>query len=87
MKRKSDIVYERTISEALYIIYTGCTVRDVAKVFSISKTSSHKDLNIRLKTYNMELYKQVRSVLDNNYRIKHIRGGISTKNKYANKHI
>lgn len=87
MKRKRDIVYDRTIKEALFVVYTKCTIRDVAKAFNVSKSCSHKDLNERLKRYNINLYKQVRVVLDENYKNRHIRGGISTRNKYIKKAI
>ena len=65
-----------------YIIDTGSTVRAAAKVFGISKSTVHKDLTQRLKQYNYALYLQVREILDENKRERHIRGGMATKRKY-----
>ena len=42
----------------------------------------HKDLTQRLKQYNYALYLQVREILDENKRERHIRGGMATKRKY-----
>lgn len=40
------------------------------------------DLTQRLKQYNYALYLQVREILDENKRERHIRGGMATKRKY-----
>ncbi len=38
-----DTIEERTISIANYIIDTGCTVREAAKKFGISKSTVHTE--------------------------------------------
>ena len=77
-------IYTRACQLAVYMIETGGTVRSAAKKFGISKSTVHKDLSQRLPEYNKSLYLQVRKLLDNNKRERHIRGGIATKNKYLN---
>lgn len=68
-----------------YIADTGCTVRQCAKKFSVSKSTVHKDVSERIRDYDEELYERVRKVLDKNLQERHIRGGIATKNKYLKK--
>ena len=75
-------IEERACDLALYIIENQATVRTAAKQFGISKSTVHKDLSQRLPQYNKLLYAQVRQVLDENKRDRHIRGGMATKLKY-----
>ena len=65
-----------------YIIRTGATVRDTAKVFGVSKSTVHKDVTERLRHENPHLYKQVKKILEKNKQERHIRGGMATKRKY-----
>ena len=69
---------------ALYVIDTGSTVRETARVFGVSKSTVHKDLQNRLPHCNRNLYAQVRKVLERNKQERHIRGGAATKQKYLN---
>lgn len=78
-----DIV-KRVISEANYIIETGNTVREIAKVFNVSKSTVHKDLHERLLEIDNNLYLEVERILKYHTDIRHIRGGQSTKEKYLN---
>ena len=81
---KSDLIEERPINIAKYIIDTKDTVRGTAKKFGISKSTVHKDVSERLKFYNTILAFEVRKVLDENKAERHIRGGLATKLKYSN---
>ncbi len=76
-----DIV-DRIVEEAEYIINTGATVRETAKVFHFSKSTVHKDVTDRLMCFDRTLYKRVKKVLDKNLKERHIRGGQATKLKY-----
>lgn len=49
-------------------------------------TPVHKDVTERLKELDEETYTLVRRVLDTNLAERHIRGGLATKNKYAERH-
>ena len=79
MKRNLE---KRACELAVYMIETGATVRAAARRFGISKSTVHKDLTQRLAPYNPGLYQQVRQILDENKRQRHIRGGMATKRKY-----
>jgi len=78
----SKDIIKRVIDEAHYIIGTGKTVREIAKVFGVSKSTVHKDLHERLLEVDISLYKDVRGILDYHTKIRHIRGGESTRKKY-----
>lgn len=77
-----DSLKHRACELAVYMVETGATVRAAAKHFGISKSTVHKDLSVRLKSYNYALYLQVRKVLDVNKQERHIRGGLATRKKY-----
>jgi len=75
-------IKKRIISEALYIINNNATIREAAKHFSISKSTVHKDLNERLINIDYDLYKEIRSIFDQHIKVRHIKGGEITKQKY-----
>lgn len=77
-------IIARVIEEANYIIQTGKTVREIADVFNVSKSTVHKDLHERLLNIDINKYKQVDDILKYHIDIRHIRGGESTKKKYLN---
>lgn len=70
---------------AVYMIESGGTVRSAARKFGISKSTVHKDLSEKLPKLNPALYHQVRLLLDRNKQERHIRGGMATRRKYAEK--
>ncbi len=80
-----DYIEERAISIANYIIESNATVRQTAKAFGVSKSTVHKDVTDRLVEINPTLAKQARQVLDVNKSERHIRGGLATKEMYANR--
>ena len=69
---------------ASYLIENNATVRSVANVFGISKSTVHKDITHNLKRVNKELYYRAKKVLEQNKKERHLRGGEATKNKYKN---
>ena len=75
-------IEQRACDLAVYIIENRTTVRAAAKHFGISKSTVHKDLRERLRTYSPALYRQVTEVLDENKAQRHIRGGLATRRKY-----
>ena len=79
-------IEKRTIELANYIIENKCTVRAAAKHFNISKSTVHKDITERLLAVNRTLAKEAKAVLDENKAVRHIRGGLATKQKYEHKH-
>lgn len=66
------------------MIETGKTVREIADVFKVSKSTVHKDLHERLINIDKNLYNEVDKILKYHTDIRHIRGGESTKKKYLN---
>lgn len=78
----TDTYTHRARALAVYIIESGETVRAAAKVFGISKSTVHKDLQLRLPVCDPLLYRRVRQVLEKNKLERHIRGGLATKRKY-----
>lgn len=67
---------------ANYILKNHATIRQTAKQFNYSKSLVHQDVSNRLKYINFDLYVDVKRVLDDNFRERHIRGGIATKEKF-----
>lgn len=78
------VIIKRTIDEAQYMLDTKKTIREIAQVFNVSKSTVHKDLHERLIEINYDLYKEIDSILKYHIDIRHIRGGESTKKKYKN---
>lgn len=75
-------IYLRAKRSAEYIIQHRCTIREAASCLGYGKSTLHTDVSERLKEVDFELYEQVKVILDENYMVKHLRGGESTKNKY-----
>ena len=75
-------IQERVIEEAKYMIKTKETVREIAKIFKVSKSTVHKDLHERLLKIDSKLSEEVEKILKYHIDIRHIRGGESTKKKY-----
>ena len=77
----TETIQKRACDLAVYIIENSATVRAAARRFGVSKSTVHKDCQ-RLRQCNYTLYLQVREVLEENKRQRHIRGGIATRKKY-----
>lgn len=73
------------VAIANYILENKCTVRGCAQVFGISKSAVHSYLNTKLKDIDIDLYEDVRGVLEYNLSVRHLRGGESTKKLYEKK--
>lgn len=72
----------RILQMAYYILENSTTIRATAKYFNIPKSTVHHDLSTKLKYINFSLYKDVKKLLENNFSIKHLHGGESTRLKY-----
>lgn len=79
-------IEKRAVEIGTYIVEKNATVRQAAKNFGVSKSTVHKDVAERLPQIDVELAKEARSVLDVNKSERHIRGGMSTRKKYAHIH-
>lgn len=78
--RKSLV--DRVNACADYIIETKNTIRQTAKEFNVSKSTVHKDIQERLKEIDSEKFEKVKEIFESHIKIRHIRGGQSTKEKY-----
>ncbi|HHV63260.1 MAG TPA: sporulation transcriptional regulator SpoIIID [Firmicutes bacterium] len=80
-----DYIRRRVIEVANYIIETKATVRQAARLYSVSKSTIHKDMTERLPTMNKQLARKVKKILEQNKAERHIRGGEATRKKYKEK--
>lgn len=78
-----DYLIERVRNVATHINETHDTIRETAKEFGYSKSTIHNDVSIRLQTVDPILYQETKKILDQNFAEKHLRGGESTRRKYA----
>ncbi len=72
----------RCVMLADYICRYKATVRDASHAFGVSKSTVHKDVTMRLQNIDFAKYLDVKEVLGQNLKERHIRGGNATKNKY-----
>ena len=75
-------ISDRVINEANYIATTNKTIREVAGVFGVSKSTVHNDVRKRLFVIDKNLYDKVSSIFNYHIDIKHLRGGAATKRKF-----
>ena len=73
---------EEIVQMAHFILENNTTIRETAKEFNIPKSTVHHNLSKKLKYINLKLYEEVKNLLKNNFEIKHIHGGESTRIKY-----
>lgn len=77
-----EAIRERILEMARYILQTQATVRQVAAVYGISKSTVHKDISERLPQLHPGLAMEVRELMEYNKSVRHLRGGEATKRKY-----
>lgn len=77
-------ISNRVLEEANYIIDTHETIRELSKIFRVSKSTVHKDLHERLFKIDKDKFDIVDKILKYHTEVRHIRGGESTKQKYLN---
>ena len=72
----------RVLEEANYIIENKKTVRETSRIFNVSKSTVHKDMQERLKEIDYDLFKKVDKIFKYHIKIRHINGGEATRSKY-----
>ena len=77
-------IIDRAVEEAQHILRTKETVRETAKKFGVSKSTTHRDITFVLPQFNFQLGEEVREILNYNCSVRHIRGGIATKKRWDN---
>ncbi|MCM1194958.1 MAG: sporulation transcriptional regulator SpoIIID [Corallococcus sp.] len=80
-----EYITERVTEIAHYLVENKCTVREVADVFCVSKSTAHKDLSERLPQLDKELYLSASDILKENWDERYVRGGEATKRKFKEK--
>lgn len=78
----NKIIVERIYAEVDYILKTGCTVREIAKKFNVSKSTVHKDLQERLKNLNKNVHARINKIFKEHVELRHLKGGESTRKRY-----
>lgn len=81
--KKPSNMEGRAVLFAEYMLENRTTVRGTASHFGYSKSTVHKDLAVRLKNVNGELYRKISDLLYENLSERHIRGGNATRLKYT----
>lgn len=81
--RVNQAIERRVIRAAEYIVATGATVRRTASVLGVSKSTVHKDMEMRLPQLSKALYSEVAAVFMRNKAERHLRGGEATRRRYA----
>ena len=79
-----ETLRSRVLYQARVMLENKLTVREVAKIIGLSKSTIHKDLTEKLKLIDADLYEEISELLEYNKNIRHIRGGQKTKEKYEN---
>ena len=78
-------IIERVNAVADYIIDTKMTLREVAKIFKVSKSTVHKDMKERLYEININKYNAVKKIMNEHMLTRHIKGGESTRQLFLRK--
>ncbi len=78
----NSIIFKRVLDETNEVITSKKTIREIAKMYNVSKSTVHKDLHERLYYINQERYKQIQEIFKYHINIRHIRGGESTRKRY-----
>lgn len=81
----SAYIIKRVINIANHIINTKDTIRETAKIFNISKSTVHKDLQERLSQIDIVKYNIVKQIMNEHIETRHIKGGESTRQLFLRK--
>jgi len=77
-----DHIRERVIVTGTYVVNASATVRQAARAFGVSKSTTWKDVVERLPEVNPELADRAIRVIQTNKQERHLRGGLATRLKY-----
>jgi putative DeoR family transcriptional regulator (stage III sporulation protein D) len=78
-------IENRVIEVSNYLLETKATIREIAFIFKVCKSTIHKDFRERLPLINFILYMEVDEILGYNKAMRAYRGGEATRIKYINK--
>lgn len=75
-------IYKRIQKELIYLFKNNLTIRQIANIMNVSKSTVHKDLHERLFYIDKNLFNKAKNILNEHIKIRHINGGNATKIKY-----
>ncbi len=78
-------ILKRVDNIANYIIRTNDTIRSTAKLFKVSKSTVHKDLQDRLPSIDIVKYKTIKQIMLEHIKTRHLKGGESTRKLFLRK--
>ena len=78
-----EYIEERVRETAKFIIKNNCTIRVAAKNFTVSKSTVHKDIVLRLQEINPQYALAIKDILELHKEVRSIRGGEATRLKYS----
>ena len=78
-------IQKRVSDVADYIIDTGKTIRETAKLFNVSKSTIHKDLKERLLELDEIKYQKIERIMGEHIETRHLKGGESTRQLFLRK--
>lgn len=76
------IIQKRIEKEINLLLNENKTIREIAKICDISKSTVHKDLREKLPKIDLELSEKVNEVLIRHKQEGYLKGGEVTKRKY-----
>lgn len=78
----NEKIKTRVLKEANSMLKTKKTIRELASIYHVSKSTVHKDLKERLVQIDGKLNQKIKEILKNHIEVRHIHGGESTRKKY-----
>lgn len=81
----SKYIINRVNLIADHIINTKDTIRKTAKIFNISKSTVHKDLQERLSLIDINKYNIIKKIMEEHIETRHLKGGESTRQLFLRK--
>lgn len=73
---------ENILREANYIINTNKTIREASRDLGVSKSVLHRHMSENLKKLDYDIYLKIKKIFLEHNKIRHINGGLATRNKY-----
>jgi putative DeoR family transcriptional regulator (stage III sporulation protein D) len=80
---KRNLIEQRVIAEAEYILENKCTVRDAAKEFGVCKSTISKDMSLVLPDLSSRSASEVRNLFDEHIAVRASHGGQALAKKFA----
>lgn len=80
-----DLLRERCLKIAGYMLDHRATLRETAKVCGLSKSAVHKEMRRTLPKVDAALAREVGALMDYHKAVRHLRGGEATRLRFLQK--